>query len=59
MNRCERANTSPLYQQHHNEEWGVSTHDDTSLFELLILEGAQAGLSWETILNNYILKINK
>ena len=50
MTRCEWAGTSPLYQQYHDEEWGVSTHDDRSLFEFLILEGAQAGLSWETIL---------
>ena len=50
MMRCEWANTSPLYQQYHDEEWGVPTHDDKSLFEFLILEGAQAGLSWETIL---------
>ena len=50
MTRCEWADTSPLYQQYHDEEWGVPTHDDKSLFEFLILEGAQAGLSWETIL---------
>ena len=50
MTRCEWAGTSPLYQQYHDEEWGVPTHDDRSLFEFLILEGAQAGLSWETIL---------
>ena len=50
MTRCEWAGTSPLYQQYHDEEWGVHTHDNRSLFEFLILEGAQAGLSWETIL---------
>ncbi|MBC8345671.1 MAG: DNA-3-methyladenine glycosylase I [Candidatus Marinimicrobia bacterium] len=50
MTRCEWAGTSPLYEQYHDEEWGVPTHDDRSLFEFLILEGAQAGLSWETIL---------
>lgn len=39
-----------LYAQYHDEEWGIPSHDDQHLFELLILEGAQAGLSWETIL---------
>lgn len=39
-----------FYAQYHDEEWGVPSHDDTHLFEMLILEGAQAGLSWETIL---------
>lgn len=41
----------PLYQQYHDQEWGVPVHDDQKHFEMLILEGAQAGLSWETILN--------
>ena len=41
---------SPLYAAYHDEEWGVPVHDDRVLFEFLILEGAQAGLSWETIL---------
>jgi len=40
-----------LYVQYHDHEWGVPVHDDRVLFEMLILEGAQAGLSWETILN--------
>ncbi len=40
----------PLYAQYHDNEWGVPVHDDRHLFEMLILEGAQAGLSWETIL---------
>jgi len=40
----------PLYIQYHDEEWGVPVHDDRRLFEMLILEGAQAGLSWRTIL---------
>jgi DNA-3-methyladenine glycosylase I len=40
-----------LYIRYHDEEWGVPVHDDRHLFEMLILEGAQAGLSWETILN--------
>src|SRR5690348_13781231 len=39
------------YIQYHDEEWGVPVHDDRTLFEFLILEGAQAGLSWSTILN--------
>ena len=41
---------SPLYSHYHDHEWGVPVHDDRVLFEFLILEGAQAGLSWETIL---------
>jgi DNA-3-methyladenine glycosylase I len=49
MNRCPWANTD-LYVQYHDTEWGVPVHDDRLLFEFLILEGAQAGLSWETIL---------
>ena len=48
--RCAWAR-SELSIRYHDEEWGVSVHDDTKLFEFLILEGAQAGLSWETILN--------
>jgi DNA-3-methyladenine glycosylase I len=47
--RCSWA-TTPLLISYHDEEWGVPVHDDTRLFEFLILEGAQAGLSWETIL---------
>jgi DNA-3-methyladenine glycosylase I len=47
--RCSWA-TTPLSIAYHDEEWGVPVHDDTRLFEFLILEGAQAGLSWETIL---------
>ena len=50
-NRCFWANTTdPLYQAYHDLEWGVPVHDDRLLFEFLILEGAQAGLSWYTIL---------
>ena len=49
MKRCDWAKT-PLSITYHDEEWGVPLHDDTGLFEFLILEGAQAGLSWETIL---------
>lgn len=47
--RCDWART-PLDIKHHDEEWGVPCHDDGALFEMLILEGAQAGLSWSTIL---------
>jgi DNA-3-methyladenine glycosylase I len=47
--RCSWART-PLSIAYHDEEWGVPVHDDTTLFEFLVLEGAQAGLSWETIL---------
>ncbi|MFX0182033.1 MAG: DNA-3-methyladenine glycosylase I [Candidatus Hodarchaeota archaeon] len=49
--RCEWASSDPLMIKYHDEEWGVPVHDDTELFEFLILEGAQAGLSWSTILN--------
>jgi DNA-3-methyladenine glycosylase I len=49
MKRCDWAKT-PLSIAYHDEEWGVPSHDDVRLFEFLILEGAQAGLSWETIL---------
>ena len=52
MNRCEWAPLDqPRYLAYHDEEWGVPVHDDTRLFEMLTLEGAQAGLSWSTILN--------
>src|SRR5215216_4287860 len=47
--RCAWA-TTPLSISYHDKEWGVPVHDDNRLFEFLILEGAQAGLSWETIL---------
>ena len=50
MARCRWAGTDPLYVKYHDEEWGVPLHDDRRLFEMLILEGAQAGLSWITIL---------
>jgi len=49
MSRCPWAKTEP-YILYHDTEWGVPAHDDRTLFEFLILEGAQAGLSWETIL---------
>ncbi|MCP4007776.1 MAG: DNA-3-methyladenine glycosylase I [bacterium] len=48
--RCAWAGSDPLYLDYHDREWGVPTHDDRTLFEFLILEGAQAGLSWITIL---------
>jgi DNA-3-methyladenine glycosylase I len=48
--RCEWCGTDPLYVAYHDDEWGVPSHDDRHLFEMLILEGAQAGLSWATIL---------
>jgi DNA-3-methyladenine glycosylase I len=51
MKRCQWANPkNELYIKYHDEEWGVPVHEDKVLFEFLILEGAQAGLSWETIL---------
>jgi len=48
--RCDWSGTDPLYVKYHDREWGVPVHDDRRLFEMLILEGAQAGLSWLTIL---------
>jgi DNA-3-methyladenine glycosylase I len=48
--RCAWAGTDPLYVAYHDEEWGVPSHDDRHLFEMLTLEGAQAGLAWITIL---------
>lgn len=48
--RCGWVNQDPLYIDYHDHEWGVPVHDDRKLFEMLILEGAQAGLSWYTIL---------
>lgn len=50
MNRCAWCLIDPAYQSYHDDEWGVPTHDDRRLFEMLVLEGAQAGLSWLTIL---------
>jgi DNA-3-methyladenine glycosylase I len=48
--RCDWCGNDPLYVRYHDEEWGVPVHDDRVLFEFLVLEGAQAGLSWLTIL---------
>ncbi len=50
LKRCAWCGEDPLYRAYHDEEWGVPVHDDRKLFEMLILEGAQAGLSWLTIL---------
>lgn len=50
MQRCAWVSDDPLYQQYHDEEWGRPTRDEQALFELLNLEGAQAGLSWITVL---------
>lgn len=51
IKRCGWAGVDPRYVRYHDQEWGVPVHDDRILFEFLILEGAQAGLSWSTILN--------
>lgn len=52
MTRCKWVNLSnPLYVEYHDREWGVPVHDDRELFEMLVLESFQAGLSWECILN--------
>lgn len=51
ITRCEWAGNDPLMIDYHDQEWGVPTHDDRTLFEFLMLEGAQAGLSWKTILD--------
>jgi DNA-3-methyladenine glycosylase I len=48
--RCAWVGTEPLYVDYHDREWGIPVHDDRLLFEFLVLEGAQAGLSWLTIL---------
>jgi len=50
MKRCDWANRGELEKSYHDQEWGVEVHDDRTLFEFLVLEGAQAGLSWSTIL---------
>jgi DNA-3-methyladenine glycosylase I len=49
--RCAWSGNNPLMAEYHDQEWGVPVHDDRTLFEFLILEGAQAGLSWQTVLN--------
>jgi DNA-3-methyladenine glycosylase I len=50
LSRCDWCGDDPLYQEYHDKEWGVPLYDDQQLFEFLLLEGAQAGLSWITIL---------
>ncbi|MFW9777383.1 MAG: DNA-3-methyladenine glycosylase I [Candidatus Heimdallarchaeota archaeon] len=50
LKRCEWTGTDPLMIEYHDKEWGVPVHDDKVLYEFLVLEGAQAGLSWSTIL---------
>jgi DNA-3-methyladenine glycosylase I len=50
ITRCPWPGADPLYLAYHDGEWGVPAHDDRHLFEMLVLEGAQAGLSWITIL---------
>ncbi len=62
MNRCEWCSSSELYIDYHDTEWGVPEYDDQALFEMLCLEGAQAGLSWITVLNkreNYRLAFDQ
>jgi DNA-3-methyladenine glycosylase I len=49
--RCQWCGINPLMVRYHDKEWGVPVHDDRELFEFLILEGAQAGLTWQTVLN--------
>ena len=51
MQRCEWVGNEPIYIKYHDKEWGVPVYNDRKLFEMLLLEGAQAGLSWITILN--------
>jgi len=52
MNRCKWCNlNNPIYVKYHDEEWGKEQYDDEYLFEMLILESFQAGLSWECVLN--------
>ncbi|PYV81511.1 MAG: DNA-3-methyladenine glycosylase I [Acidobacteria bacterium] len=50
MQRCAWAHHNRLMMEYHDKEWGIPVHDDRKLFEFLLLEGAQAGLSWETVL---------
>ncbi|WP_420548323.1 DNA-3-methyladenine glycosylase I [Curvivirga sp.] len=50
MKRCDWSESNPLETKYHDEEWGVPVHDDRLLFEILVLEGMQSGLSWATIL---------
>ena len=50
MKRCDWAGNDPLYHRYHDEEWGVPVHNDRKLYEFILLEGAQAGLAWITVL---------
>lgn len=50
LNRCSWCSDDPLMREYHDQEWGVPVYDDRKLFEFIVLEGAQAGLSWATIL---------
>lgn len=50
VKRCDWVSADPLYIKYHDQEWGVPVHDDRHFFEMLVLEGAQAGLSWITVL---------
>ena len=64
LRRCEWSTISydPLMLRYHDEEWGVPVHEDRTLFEFLVLEGAQAGLNWQTVLNkreNYRKALNR
>ena len=52
--RCEWATGNGLMTEYHDTEWGVASHNDRHLFEMLVLEGSQAGLSWQTILNKRV-----
>ena len=54
IHRCVWSGTDPLYNLYHDKEWGVPVHDDRKLFEMLNLEGTQAGLSWITILSKRV-----
>ena len=59
--RCAWVGNDPLYLDYHDQEWGVPVHDDRQLFEMITLEGAQAGLSWITVLKkreNYRRALN-
>ena len=57
LKRCKWALGSELEQHYHDTEWGVALHDERKLFEFLTLEGAQAGLSWATILKLSLIHI--
>jgi DNA-3-methyladenine glycosylase I len=58
IKRCSWCGSDPLYVKYHDREWGVPVHNDRKLFEFLILEGAQAGLSWITVLKKRAVYLN-